>query len=170
MRAEVYPYAAQQGSEWVGILDGKPFAGYEGIVGSSLIVSTDGTRLAYIAKKGKLLVVVDGKPDPIYEQLGDGSLLFRPDGRHVAYVAQIGGKRSVAVDGQPGPTYDGIMAGSPVFSPDSQHLAYEAVQGDKGLVVVDGKSPRSSAVKVSRLGWALWRSSRPSIRSSRCAA
>ena len=109
-----------------------------GIIDTSLMVSPDSRRLAYLAQHGdKWLVVVDGQEGKEYD--GIGALLFSPDGQRVAYGAQHGAKWLVVVEGQEGKKYDGISEGTPLFSGDSRRVAYGAQIGAKWLVVVDGQ-------------------------------
>jgi hypothetical protein len=73
-----------------------------------LAFSKDGSRLAYVGRKGgKDFVVVDGAAAAPYESIAN--LAFTPDGRHVVYTARRGGKSLVVVDGAEGREYDGFV-------------------------------------------------------------
>lgn len=106
-------------------------------VPGTLAVSTDGRRAAYVAQRGrKLVVIVDGKEGKPYERIGLPGPVFSPDGRQVAYSAKVGKKWVVVVDEVEGNPYESI--GILKFSPDSRQLAYIAELNKQKLVVVNG--------------------------------
>ncbi|MFH1009684.1 MAG: hypothetical protein V1784_00440, partial [bacterium] len=132
-----------------------------GIIEKSVVVSPDGRRVAYVARRrDKQVVVVDGQEGKEYDKIGILSLEFSPDGKRVAYRALRGDKQLVVVDGQEGKEYNEIGEGdpifssdatyldsvldkfqqrTPIFSPDGKRFAYRAQRGYMHLVVVDGQ-------------------------------
>ena len=124
------------------------------MVRNTLVVSSDGKRVAYIVHRGNhWAVVADGKIGEPYQDILRGSLTFSPDSKRVAYTARRGGKWLSVVDGVEGRSHDVMGASGLVFSPDGKRMAYTARRGDKWLVVVDaveGK-PYDTIVKGSLL-------------------
>src|SRR5208282_6011567 len=105
----------------------------------SPVFSRDGSRLAYITRKGqKFCVVVDAQAGAEYDQIS--GLSFSPDCKHVAYTARHGQKSSEMLDGQAGPEYDAISKLGLIFSPDSKRAAYVARNNQKWFAVVDGQA------------------------------
>ena len=105
-----------------------------------LIVSPDGKRKAYVARRGnKQIVVVDGKESEEYDGIVEGSLVFSQDGKRVAFVARRGNRQIVVFDGKESGEYDGIVEGSLVFSQDGKRVAFVARRGNRQIVVFDGK-------------------------------
>jgi roadblock/LC7 domain-containing protein len=136
---------------------------YDGIGYGCLRFSPNGTRVSYVATKGREAVMVcDGVEGPEYD--GVEWPVFSPDSKRVAYEAHRGGKWLVFLDGVEGREYpvrkwEGpIMTfNSPtnetrlIFSPDGKHLAYAAntsATGGSYVQVVDGvEGPRYSWVR-----------------------
>jgi hypothetical protein len=106
----------------------------------SVVYSTDGSRLAYIARDCsdsslcKHLVVTDGREGKLYDNIKD--IIFSPDGSHVAYVAHANEKQMLVFDGVEGKKYEDVS--EILFSHDGNSIAYKAKQGDSLFVVVDG--------------------------------
>lgn len=119
--------------------------------GGTLRLNRDGTRVAFVARKGNAPafgVVIDGAMDRPVVDPNDGAPAFSPDGKRLAYIAQEGAQRFVVLDGKPGPKYDTIYKGTLTFSPESGRLAYLAGKGGQWVVVVDGAEgkPRTNVV------------------------
>lgn len=111
---------------------------------TSLQISPNGRRIAYISSDGKgEFVMVDGKKESTFERIMNFPI-FSPDSQHVAYIAQASGyfKQVVVVDGKVSKPYYNVDPRL-CFSPDSQHFAYTA-KIDEGhtVVVLDGKESR----------------------------
>ena len=108
----------------------------------SLKISSDSTRIAYMARKNnKFAVIENGQISPEYDDIGKDTPLFSPDSKHLAYSVKKGAKWHVVHDSRVSEGYDAVS--TPVFSPDSQRLAYTAKKGDKQFVVVDGKKAKN---------------------------
>ncbi len=125
--------------QWVAV-DGKPGPLAHAIAPTSVVVSPDGARLAYVELDGdKARVVRDGCPGPRFD--GVGELAFDASGRHFAYVAVTRGRFQVVRDGVPGAPRAGIMESTLRFSPDGKHLFY--VEGGPPFrLVVDEREGR----------------------------
>ena len=97
-----------------------------GIDEDSLVVSPDGMRVAYIAKRENgVVAIVDGKPGTIYANLAP--IAFSPDGKRYAYKAtRHDHKWTFVVDGKEGPLHGNTRAATHVFSPDGSRTAYVA--------------------------------------------
>jgi Tol biopolymer transport system component len=109
--------------------------------GGTLRLNHDGTRHAFVARKGNAPVfgvVTDGAMDRPNVDPNDGAPVFSPDGKRLAYIAQEGGQRFVVLDGKPGARYEAVYKGTLTFSPDSKRLAYFAGKGGMRTVVLDG--------------------------------
>jgi len=109
--------------------------------GGTLRLNHDGTRHAFVARKGNAPafgVVMDGAMDRPNVDPNDGAPVFSPDGKRLAYIAQEGGQRFVVLDGKPGARYETVYKGTLTFSPDSKRLAYFAGKGSMRTVVLDG--------------------------------
>src|SRR5262245_34048629 len=111
---------------------------------SPVVVSPDGTRVAYLLRRGaQQLVVVDGVEGPPYERVWEGMEVrlvggpqWSPDSRHVAYRAQRDGKWVVVLDGRELPTaWDGIEY---LVLARDDHYAFLARREHGWHVVVDG--------------------------------
>lgn len=109
--------------------------------GGTLRLNYDGTRHAFVARKGNAPafgVVIDGAMDRPNVDPNDGAPVFSPDGKRLAYIAQENGQRFVVLDGKPGAKYEAVYKGTLTFSPDSRRLAYFAGKGGFRTVVLDG--------------------------------
>jgi dipeptidyl aminopeptidase/acylaminoacyl peptidase len=109
--------------------------------GGSLRLNYDGTRHAFVARKGNAPafgIVIDGVMDRLNVDPNDGAPVFSPDGKRLAYIAQEGSQRFVVLDGKPGAKYEAIYKGTLTFSPDGKRLAYCAGKGGMRTVVLDG--------------------------------
>lgn len=114
----------------------------------SIVLSTDGRRIAYSALVGgKWRMVVDGKEGRSFDTLL--TPLFSPDGRHLAYEGRAGDKWYVVVD-------DTLNAGTttsyslPEFNADSNLIAYVetgASSAEMRLIVSDLKFGKQSVKK-----------------------
>lgn len=111
------------------------------------VISPDGSRVAYHAKRKKWFVVVDGQEYGPYDG-GDWRppIVFSADSRRVAWGAQRNGKVVQVVDGvEHGPyeiQYEFLLLSSPTFSPDSRRVAFRASMREGkhtvGRIIVDG--------------------------------
>jgi Tol biopolymer transport system component len=102
-------------------------------ISGPLIFSSDGKRVAYVARKGhKSFVMVNGNRDEAFDAIH--SLRFTPDGR-VAYAAVDGEKNYVVVGTRKTPA-PGRVSGKLAFSSDGRTLAYAASEGNTAFVVV----------------------------------
>lgn len=125
------------------VLDGIEGAEFDSIRLDSLLFSSDGQSLAFIAsdEEGEF-VVVNGEAGKKYRRIFPGSLRFSPDSRRFMYVAVEDGLMFVVIDGHEDSRFDGVVPNSYVFSPDSQHLAYAVTIAEGGsvldYVVIDG--------------------------------
>jgi WD40 repeat protein len=127
-----------------------------------LVISPDGSKVAYMAGKGEkevFIMVDDQKVSPeIYCFVWD--LTFSPDGSKVVYWAQKGeveliigkgfflGKGFVMINDKPvSPEFDGV--GAPIFSPDGSKVAYIATKYLAGTVIYHSvKTPELRAKKL----------------------
>jgi hypothetical protein len=65
-------------------IDGKEGPGFDSITPESIIFSSDGKRIVYIAQKDEQLLVVDnGTAGQEYAGIGNGTLVISPDGSKV---------------------------------------------------------------------------------------
>jgi hypothetical protein len=131
---------------------------------SSLQLSPDGKRAAYIERAGEIkpkvvekkkskvedekeepktiyekFLVLDGKRGKKYENIGLGKSLFSPDGLRYAYAVLVEEKRFMVIDGKEQKEYDQLGKRGVVFSPDSKHTVYAATTGKRWYAVVDEK-------------------------------
>jgi uncharacterized repeat protein (TIGR03803 family) len=107
-----------------------------------LMISPDGTRVAYVATRGPTdcVVVVNHKEGPVFESIA--GVTFSPVGHRLAYVGSRGGKSYVVVDASIGPGYGLVSAADLQFSPDGQHVGYvarDAATPQSWHAVIDGK-------------------------------
>ncbi len=116
-----------------------------GIDPESLVVSPDGMRFAYIAKRdGGAVAVVDGKPGTRYAVVAP--IAFSPDGKRYAYKATRDDHRwTFVVDGKEGPLHGNVRSVTHTFSPDGSRTAYVADVPDpkapnrsQNALIVDG--------------------------------
>lgn len=111
---------------------------FDGVAISSLVMSPDGRRFAYAARRGRSWsVVVDEDVGPAWS--GIGEIVFSDDGRHVSYSAQRGRDWFVVHDTSAGPPFDAILSGSITVSPAGR-MAYAGQRGDSVYVVIDGQA------------------------------
>lgn len=109
--------------------------------GGTLRLNHEGTRVAFVARKGNAPtfgVVIDGAMNRPDVDPNDGAPVFSPDGKRLAYIAQEGGQRLVVLDGKPGTKYQAVYKGTLTFSLDGKRLAYIAGKAGKRTVVLDG--------------------------------
>jgi roadblock/LC7 domain-containing protein len=117
-------------------LDGKNGPKFEGIAVESLLFSSDGKHLAYIAgRKDKQVMVLDEAEGPEFDAVGKGN--FSSNCLHFAYAGLSRGKSHMVFDGRQGPPFDQVGKDC-VFSSDGLHVAYLALNGKKAALVVDG--------------------------------
>ena len=105
---------------------------YDGATG--LVYDSDGSRHAYIAKKGKkIFIVVNAKEGPAFDMAV--SPMFSPDGKFLVYRARKDGKRFVVVADADGKilrqhaAYEQVF--QPVFTADGKSIAYGVKDGSK---------------------------------------
>lgn len=134
-------YVATVDGKDLPIMDGREGAFRGEICRGTLRLNHDGTRHAFVARKGNAPafgVVIDGAMDRANVDPNDGAPVFSPDGKHLAYIAQDGSQRFVVLDGKPGAKYEAVYKGTLTFSPDGKRLAYFAGKGGVRTVVLDG--------------------------------
>jgi WD40 repeat protein len=120
------------------VVDGKEGPELNSYTKSSLILSADGKRSAYLgAIRPNLYAYIDGKR---YEDRSIGprvGMVFSPDSKRIAFVGRSKSGHSVlVVDGKKMFAFNSIR--SPVFSPDSKRVACIAMSNDDHYVWVDG--------------------------------
>jgi hypothetical protein len=147
-----FVFKAQRGGVWVMVIDGTESEAYEpdgderGKIGWSrdgrLAFSKDGSRVAYVGRKGgKDFVVADGAAGARYDAIGN--LAFTPDGRHVVYTARRGGKSLLVVDGAEGREYEGFL---PVNSHEREGRLN--VEGTNSLSILASRGTELLRVEV----------------------
>jgi hypothetical protein len=135
VRAEVLTDGRQQ---WVRLGEREEHARFDSIGDLGVILSPDGRRSAYAARREeRWWMVVDGAPLGPWD--GIAEVKFSPDGRRLAFVAQAGERWSVVVDGVPDRPFGFIQPGTLGFSADGGTVAYAAREGQCARVVIDGK-------------------------------
>ncbi len=109
---------------------------------SSLMISPDATRFAYVASRGPntAMMVLNGKEGPTFERIAIGA--FAPVGHRLAYAGQKDKKTYIVVDGTISRPYQYALELQ--FSPDGQHVGYAGQDesqsnGDVWHAVIDGK-------------------------------
>jgi hypothetical protein len=107
---------------------------------STPLYAPDGSRAAFIAKRGKrIFMVVNGRECPAYDIVV--SPQFSPDGRFLVYRARKDGKRFVVVADADGktlrehPQYE--MVFPVVFTDDGKSVAYGVKDGQKLVWMVE---------------------------------
>lgn len=119
----------------------------EGTVPGTIVVSPDGTRLAYVLDTGRgHRVILDGKEQPVFTFIFPKTLRFSPDSKRFAYTVGLNANRkpptAVVIDGKQGPVFDQIRpsedGSNTYFSPDGKRVAYVAERKGQSLAVVDG--------------------------------
>ena len=124
--------------------------------GGTLRLNYDGTRHAFVARKGNAPafgVVIDSAMDRPTVDPNDGAPVFSPDGTRLAYIAREGSQRFVVLDGKPGAKHEAVYKGTLTFSPDSGRLAYFAGKGGMAVAVLDdveGSPHRDAMVSTLR--------------------
>ena len=147
-----YVFKARKGNGWVMVVDGVESEAYEpdgdrpGKVGWSgrdeIAFSRDGSRLAYVARRGgKDFVVSDGAAGKFYDDVRN--LAFTPDGRHVAYTARRGGKSLVVFGGAEGREYDGFLSAD-----GREEEGRLNVEGDRRLSILARRGPELLRVEL----------------------
>lgn len=101
---------------------------------SELTYSSDSSRYAYVARKGKaVFVVMNGKEGLAFDMVV--APMFSPDGKFLIYRARKAGKRFVVVADAEGkvirqhPSYE--MVFQPVFTSDGKSVAYGVKDGNQ---------------------------------------
>lgn len=108
--------------------NGRPGKPYLGI--SQLNISSDGKRVAYVARvsEGVRKMVVDGKAG--FEFSNNDNHWFTPDGKHHLSTVTEGANRYIVIDNKANRDYK-IERGV-VISPDSRSIAFSAKSPDGG--------------------------------------
>jgi WD40 repeat protein len=147
-----WAYAVRDRSKMFFIIDKKPSAEYDAVIGDSFVWSPDGTRHAFLARNGEgesaiWHVVVDGKS--MYQAKVLGRPFFSPDSKRVAFAAGTDKQVQLVIDGQAVHTpFDQILGDTIRFSPDSKRVAYLAGRAAVGerkaslFYVVDGEEQK----------------------------
>ena len=108
---------------------------HPGIIEESLVMSPDGERVAYIARRDRgLFVVVEGMECEQYYELEVGSLCFSPNSKRLAYA--VG--RCVVPVAHLSRVRQRTVYVEEYVGPSGKSLAYGGRNSDKGFVVVDG--------------------------------
>lgn len=132
------------GVAYIETLDGGSRVVYNGAPGKlyrmvgDLALSTDGSRLAYVAHKDDKFrkIVVDGWEGPLFTEIG--MPVFSPDGKHLLYTVTEGENTYGVIDHKVRRDYK--LTRDPVFSPDSRLIAFSAMTPDgmgKQLILSD---------------------------------
>jgi hypothetical protein len=111
---------------------------YDDIV--SLVLSPDGSQVAYIARQGnQYFAVVNGVQQQSFPSIIPTSLRFSDDGSRVGYLAGVAGGMAAVIDGVQGRPYSSISDEGIIFSPFGERYAYAARNNAVWVVVVDGQ-------------------------------
>ena len=123
------------------------------VVIPQLIISADGRRVAYVARRGeRYVVVVDGVEGKPYRLIKYVDVCFSSDSKRVAYAAWRDPMDVVVVDGVEGKPYHSIGQESLCFSRDGKRLAYVGWENnDRDLVIVDGVEGKFYGIKWGSL-------------------
>ena len=107
---------------------------------SLIVMSPDGTRVAYAARRGAAWrMVLDGREiGPECAAVSPTGATFSRDGRRLAYGAWIKDRWYAIVDGRPAVKEGHPSIGAFAFSPDGRRFAYVAGAGDQRALVTDG--------------------------------
>jgi len=106
---------------------------------SSPVFTPDGSRVAYVAHRGKddEVVVVDGQPGAQFPLITT-PLVFCPRGQRLAYGVRRGDNdETVIVDGQSGPKVASVES-MPWFCGEGRHIAYLVSDAGGKFLMVDG--------------------------------
>jgi hypothetical protein len=130
-------YIAILDNQYFAVVDGKESGPYDYI--DDIMLSPDGKRYAYEAKKeDKYCAVVDGIEGKYYESLG-WSMKFSPDSKKLAYSARTGNLWYAVVDGvESQQSFENLHLMFFYFSPDSKRTALDVWSGDFSWLVIDG--------------------------------
>jgi hypothetical protein len=142
-------YAAQQGEQWLVVVDGEPGQLFDGIGG--VIFSPNGRRVAYSAQQqGQWLVVLDNQQGPVFDELKAGSLRFGPNSQRLAYIGQRRPSVHAVIDGQVGPAYEAIAA--LILSDDGERVGYIG-RGEEGQHLVMNGEPGEPFLEVAEFAF-----------------
>ncbi len=149
-------YAARRGdNDVVVFFQGEAGPAVEDVV-SPIIVTDDGSHLAYVVKRGEQFVQVrDQKFGSSFPGKRSASyvpyIMLAQDGSRLACEIVRGGNafkqgmtlralRRFVIDGKADPEFDALGMSYFVFNSDRKHYAYEVIgaSGDRDVVVVDG--------------------------------
>ncbi len=115
-------------------VNGKAGKVYDAI--HSLVLSPDGSRMAYAARREEQWrVILDGAEGPALEHPGPNSLAFNRSGAALAYLGNPGGGQSLMLNHKPVQPWPG---GTITLSPDWQRLASTVYGEGKTQVEIDG--------------------------------
>lgn len=113
------------------------------LVTSSVLVSPDNRRVAYITQKdSKRRVVINGVAGKPYYLINLWK--FSPNSRRLAYIATIKNRYAIVIDEKESELFDGFWFGPTPFSPDSSLTAFAGRQGNSWHIVKDGKKADQS--------------------------
>ncbi|MDW8105025.1 MAG: hypothetical protein RMK92_08435 [Armatimonadota bacterium] len=132
---KTFAYAVRRGDRWFLVVNGRETPVPRGEV-RGLVLSPDGTQLAYVAESGgKETVFVGGKPVGTY----DGAVLHfvSNDGSRLVYEVERQGQWFLVVNGQHSPLYQKISQLS--LGENGDVIAYVATAGSKTVVVWRGQ-------------------------------
>ena len=127
-------YAAKAHGQYSIVRDGYPLRDHYDDI-SFPAFSTEGSKLAFVARAGnKEFVVTGGLRGPRFDQI----LLpqFSPNGRRLGYIARQGNKWYAVIDSRAGRPYDEVSW--LLWSPASTDYAYRARIGNKYRAILNG--------------------------------
>lgn len=131
--------AKKKNDRWVAVLNGQESAEYPWILASTLIISAQNAKIAFVVQEGnEMRLVRDGKEGPRYKEITRPA--FSRDGAHLAYVARKspGAKAVVILDDKELGEFTNPR--NLLFSPDGSRLAFgiDPAEGKRAWVI-DGQ-------------------------------
>ncbi len=133
------------------VFDGVESARFDEI--SSLVLSQDAKRIAYIGRRDGVTFLVDGTTETRVDSkpFDPAIARFGAEGKRLAFMYEVGSKVYLRVDGQPFGPYEGVR-GNPVIAYDGTHWAIAAKLDGKWSATEDGK-PIATADDIAMMGY-----------------